>query len=66
MFYQVYRPTFTPQNNERVHHVCVEAVCHKHFLSGCIEVHVTFDDPNRYNISPMTVESGGLNKLHLT
>ena len=28
----------------------------KHFLHGCIEVHVTFDDPNRYDLSPKTVE----------
>ena len=28
----------------------------KHFLRGCIEVHVIFDDPNRYDLSPKTVE----------
>jgi len=33
-----------------------------HFLNGCIEVHVIFDDPDRYEMSPKKLKgSGGIN-----
>ena len=34
-----------------------------HFLNGCIEVHVIFDDPDRYEMSPKTVERQRRDKL---